>query len=70
MKIKEVIKETGLTDRAIRLYMDNDLIKPRCDENYSGRKSIDFSQNDVEQLKNIATLRKADFSIQEIRSFR
>ncbi len=67
MKIKEVIKETGLTDRAIRLYVDNDLIKPKYDENYSGRKSIDFSENDVEQLKNIATLRKADFSIQEIR---
>ena len=67
MKIKEVIKETGLTDRAIRLYMENDLIKPEYDENYNGRKSIDFSENDVVQLKNIATLRKADFSIQEIK---
>lgn len=68
MKIKDVIKETGLTDRAIRLYMENDLIKPEYDENYNGRKSIDFSENDVLQLKNIATLRKADFSIQEIKS--
>ena len=68
MKIKEVIKETGLTDRAIRLYMENDRIKPEYDENYNGRKSIDFSENDVVQLKNIATLRKADFSIQEIKS--
>ncbi len=67
MKIKEVIKETGLTDRAIRLYMENELIKPEYDENYNGRKSIDFSENDVAQLKNIATLRKADFSIQEIK---
>ncbi len=67
MKIKQVIKETGLTDRAIRLYMENDLIKPEYDENYNGRKSIDFSENDVVQLKNIATLRKADFSIQEIK---
>lgn len=68
MKIKQVIKETGLTDRAIRLYMENDLIKPEYDENYNGRKSIEFSENDVLQLKNIATLRKADFSIQEIKS--
>lgn len=67
MKIKQVIAETGLTDRAIRLYIENDLIKPEYDENYNGRKSIDFSENDVVQLKNIATLRKADFSIQEIK---
>ena len=67
MKIKEVIKETGLTDRAIRLYMENELIKPEYDENYNGRKSIEFSQTDVENLKNIALLRKADFSIQEIK---
>lgn len=68
MKIKQVIKETGLTDRAIRLYIENDLVKPECDENYNGRKSIDFSENDVEQLKNIALLRKADFSIPEIKA--
>ncbi len=68
MKIKQVIKETGLTDRAIRLYIENDLVKPECDENYNGRKSIDFSEKDVEQLKNIALLRKADFSIQEIKA--
>ncbi len=67
MKIKEVIKETGLTDRAIRLYMENDLIKPEYDENYNGRKSIEFSEKDVVQLKNIALLRKADFSIQQIK---
>lgn len=67
MKIKQVIAETGLTDRAIRLYIENDLVKPECDENYNGRKSIDFSETDVANLKNIALLRKADFSIQEIK---
>ena len=51
MKIKQVIKETGLTDRAIRLYIENELVKPEYDESYNGRKSIDFSENDVEQLK-------------------
>ena len=47
MKIKQVIKETGLTDRAIRLYIEKDLVKPEYDENYNGRKSINFSENEV-----------------------
>ena len=68
MKIKHVMEKTGLTDRAIRLYIENELVKPEYDESYNGRKSIDFSENDVEQLKNIALLRKADFSIQEIKA--
>lgn len=70
MKIKEVITKTGLTDRAIRLYIEKDLIKPEYDENYNGRKSIDFSEKDVEQLENIALLRKADFSIPEIKALK
>ena len=28
MKMKDVIEQTDLTDRAIRLYMENDLISP------------------------------------------
>lgn len=67
LKIKEVIEKTELTDRAIRLYMENGLIDPYCKEAYNGRKNIDFSQQDVEQLKNIALLRKAGFSIAEIK---
>ena len=67
MKIKEVIEKTELTDRAIRLYMENGLIDPYCKEAYNGRKNIDFSEEDVEQLKNIALLRKAGFSIAEIK---
>ena len=70
MKIKDVITETGLTDRAIRLYIENGLVSPSCNENYAGRKNIDFTQDDVETLKNIATLRKAGFSINEIKQIR
>ena len=70
MKIKDVITETGLTDRAIRLYIENGLVTPSCSENYAGRKNIDFTQDDVETLKNIATLRKAGFSINEIKQIR
>ena len=68
MKIKEVIEKTGLTDRAIRLYIDEGLAVPSIAESYSGRKSIEFSESDVERLKNIALLRKAGFSIAEIKS--
>ncbi len=68
MKIKEVIEKTGLTDRAIRLYINEGLIAPSIGESYSGRKSIEFSQEDVERLKNVAMLRKAGFPIADIKS--
>lgn len=68
MKMKEVIEKTGLTDRAVRLYIDEGLALPNIAESYSGRKSIDFSENDVERLKNVALLRKAGFSIADIKS--
>lgn len=68
MKIKEVIEKTGLTDRAIRLYIDEGLTAPSIEESYSGRKKIEFSENDVERLKNVAILRKAGFSIPDIKS--
>lgn len=68
MKMKEVIEKTGLTDRAVRLYIDEGLALPDIEESYSGRKSIDFSENDVERLKNVALLRKAGFSIADIKS--
>ncbi|MBQ2828329.1 MAG: MerR family transcriptional regulator [Clostridia bacterium] len=68
MKIKDVMEQTGLTDKAIRLYINNGLAAPSIEENYSGRKSIDFSDADVERLKNIALLRKAGFSIADIKN--
>ncbi len=70
MKIKDVIKETGLTDRAIRLYIENGLVSPEYKESYAGRKSIEFSADDVTELNNIAVLRKAGFSISEIKLLR
>lgn len=68
MKIKDVIEKTGLTDRAIRLYINEGLAVPSIEESYSGRKSIDFSQSDVDRLNNVAMLRKAGFSIADIKS--
>ncbi len=70
MKIKEVITKTNLTDRAIRLYVENGLVTPSCSESYAGRKNIEFTDDDVKELCNIAVLRKAGFSISEIKLLR
>ncbi len=67
VRMKEVCERTGLTDRAVRLYIDNGLLSPVEESSYTGRKSIHFSEADVEILDAIATLRKADFSIDDIR---
>lgn len=70
MKIKEVIEKTNLTDRAIRLYVENGLVTPSCSESYAGRKNIEFTDDDVTELRNIAVLRKSGFSISEIKLLR
>ena len=66
MKIKAVCEATGLTDRAIRYYIEEKLISPAYTENYLGRKTFDFSEWDLQQLNDIAVLRKFGFSIAEI----
>lgn len=67
MKIKEVCSATGLTDKAIRFYILKGLISPDFTENHSGRTSYDFSEKDVKALSDISTLRKAGFTVEEIR---
>ena len=67
MKIKEVMEQTGLTDRAIRLYISNGLVTPENQKNYTGRNNYNFTEDDVTMLKRIALLRKADFSIEQIK---
>ena len=66
MRMKEVCERTGLTDRAIRLYMENGLVKPKQESNYMGRCSYTFDEQDVRVLEVIATLRRAEFSIADI----
>lgn len=68
MKIKTASELTGLTIRAIRVYIDEQLIAPQYTENYLGRRLFEFSPEDIDNLKNIATLRKYGFAIDEIRS--
>ncbi|MBE6563967.1 MAG: MerR family transcriptional regulator [Ruminococcaceae bacterium] len=68
MRMKEVCEKTGLTDRAVRLYIDSGLLSPASESSYTGRRSLDFAEKDLTALDAIATLRKADFSIADIRS--
>lgn len=49
MKIKQVCEATGLTDRAVRYYIEEGLIAPRYTENYLGRKAFDFSEDDAQR---------------------
>ena len=67
MKIGEVLEKTGLTDRAVRLYIEHGLITPVTRSSYSGRKNVEFSDGDVEKLCRISLLRKADFSLPQIK---
>ena len=67
MKIKTACELTELTDRSIRYYIEEQLISPSYTENYLGRKSYDFSESDIQQLQDIAVLRKFGFSIAEIK---
>ena len=67
MRIKEVCKITGLTDKAIRFYINNQLINPSFSENYAGRKNYSFSEQDIDDLKKIAVLRIYNFSISDIK---
>ena len=70
MKIKEVIDATGLTDRAIRLYIENGLVTPENQKSYTGRNNFHFTESDIECFEQIALLRKADFSLEQIKTLK
>ena len=65
MKLKEVCEATGLTRKTIRLYEEKGLLVPRK-EARNGREYREYSQEDVETLREIATLRRAWFTMDEI----
>ena len=67
MKIKAVCEATGLTDRTVRYYIEEGLIAPSYTENYLGRRSYEYEESHVQQLKDISVLRKFGFSVAEIR---
>lgn len=65
MKLKEVCDQTGLSRKTIRLYEEKGLIVPQK-ERRNGREYREYSKKDVEQLRRIALLRRAWFTMEEI----
>lgn len=66
LKMKDVCQLTGLTERAVRLYVQEELIRPEIRDGIHN-KAYFFSAEDIERLKDISTLRNAGFSIADIR---
>lgn len=66
MRIKEAAALTGLAERTIRFYEEEGLFQPRK-EYLNGRYYRDYSDNDIRDLKMLATLRQAGFTMDEIR---
>ena len=67
MKIKEVSEITGLTKKTIRFYESEGLITP--EKTYqNGRAYRSYSPETVALLQQIAVLRRARFSVEEIRT--
>jgi len=65
MKIKEVVKRTGLTERTVRFYVEQGLIDPEPTVR-NGRTYREYSERDVDELLTVADLRRLYFSIDEI----
>ena len=66
MKLKEVCERTGLSRKTIRLYEEKELFCPQK-ERRNGREYRDYTEEDVQTLLVIASLRKAWFTMDEIR---
>lgn len=66
MTRKEVCKATGLTVKTLRLYEEKGLIVP-AKERRNGREYREYTPELVEQLKQIVTLRRALFTMDEIK---
>lgn len=64
-KMKEVCQRTGLTEKTIRYYVEQKLVQPKVEEGLH-YKSYAFDDNDIVQLKTIAVLRSAEFSVADI----
>ena len=65
MKLNDVCKQTGLTQKTVRFYEEKQLISPTSVIK-NGRSYREYSDEDVKILRDIAVLRKALFSLDEI----
>lgn len=66
MKIKAVCDATGLSRKTIRFYEARGLISPHK-ETVKGRELREYGEEDIQRLIRIATLRRARFTVEEIR---
>ena len=66
MKLKEVCTETGLSRKTIRLYEEKGLLIPHM-EHRNGRDYREYTPEDIRKLKTIALLRRAWFTMDEIK---
>lgn len=66
MRMKEVCEKSGLTEKAVRLYIKEELIAPEVRSGLHNQ-SYHFSEQDAARLREIAALRQAGFSLADIR---
>lgn len=67
MKMKEVCQKTGLTERAVRYYIERGLIQPIATLSpISSRTDYRFNNEHILQLRDISTLRGYGFPIDRI----
>ena len=67
VRIKEAAAMSALTERAVRFYEECGLISP-VTVNKNGRDFREYSADDVERLKVISSLRRALFTVDEIKT--
>ena len=65
MRIKEVARRTGLTEKTIRYYESRGLVLPDTEER-NGKTWRDYTEEHVALLSAVATLRKSFFHVEEI----
>ncbi len=66
MRIGKVCEKTGLSERTVRYYCEEGLVNPQK-FSASGRTYSDYSDEDVLRLKTIASLRRALFTVDELK---
>ncbi len=69
MKISEVCRRTGLTERTVRYYEEEGFISPETTVS-GGRTYRNYGEQDISTLETVASLRKLLFSIDEIKQMR
>lgn len=69
MKIKEVVNRTGLTEKTIRYYEEKGLITPEI-ERIGKRRFREYTEENINDLEEIANLRRLFFTIEEIKTMK